>query len=84
MKIKNFIFTCCVILFSSVYSQNKFIVVLDAGHGGHDPGGIGQKKTKEKEINLGLDLKGGMNVMLQVQLKDLIKAFAVNNQSPDF
>ena len=26
------------------------------------------KQVKEKEINLGLDLKGGMNVMLQVQL----------------
>ena len=42
------------------------------------------KEIKEKEINLGLDLKGGMNVMLQVQLKDLIKALADNNQSPDF
>ena len=41
--------------------------------------------VKEKEINLGLDLKGGMNVMLQVQLEDLVKALAGSNASdPDF
>lgn len=34
------------------------------------------KDVKSKEINLGLDLKGGMNVMLQVQLEDLIKVLA--------
>ena len=42
------------------------------------------KDVKSKEINLGLDLKGGMNVMLQVQLEDLVKALAGNNQSPEF
>ena len=34
------------------------------------------KEVKEKEINLGLDLKGGMNVMLEVQVEDVIKALA--------
>ena len=42
------------------------------------------KDVKAKEINLGLDLKGGMNVMLQVQLKDLVKAIAGGNTSPAF
>ena len=42
------------------------------------------KDVKAKEINLGLDLKGGMNVMLQVQLADLVKALAENNQTPEF
>ena len=43
------------------------------------------KDVKAKEINLGLDLKGGMNVMLQVQLEDLVKALAGQNaQSPEF
>ncbi len=46
--------------------------------------GYTYKDVKSKEINLGLDLKGGMNVMLQVQLEDLIKALADNNQSPEF
>ena len=42
------------------------------------------KDVKSKEINLGLDLKGGMNVMLQVQLKDLVRALADGNESPEF
>ena len=46
--------------------------------------GYTYKEVKSKEINLGLDLKGGMNVTLQVQLVDLVKALADNNQSPEF
>ena len=42
------------------------------------------KEVKEKNINLGLDLKGGMNVMLQVQLQDLVKALSDYNQTPEF
>ena len=42
------------------------------------------KEVKAKEINLGLDLKGGMNVMLQVQLEDLVRALSGNNQTPEF
>ena len=40
--------------------------------------------VREKEINLGLDLKGGMNVMLQVQLEDVVQALAENNMSPEY
>ena len=36
------------------------------------------KEVQEKSINLGLDLKGGMNVMLQVQMEDVVRALAVN------
>ena len=46
--------------------------------------GYTYKDVKAKEINLGLDLKGGMNVMLQVQLEDLVKALSDNNTSPQF
>ena len=46
--------------------------------------GYTYQDAKEKEINLGLDLKGGMNVMLQVQLQDLVKALAENSTDPDF
>lgn len=42
------------------------------------------KEVKEKEIRLGLDLKGGMNIMLQVQLKDLVRALSNNNETPQF
>ena len=46
--------------------------------------GYTYKDIKSKEINLGLDLKGGMNVMLQVQLEDLVRALSGNSQSPEF
>ena len=46
--------------------------------------GYTYKDVKSKEINLGLDLKGGMNVMLQVQLKDLVKALAGGSNAPEF
>lgn len=45
----------------SVFSQvsgKKFVVVIDAGHGGKDPGAIG-KTMREKNINLGIALKLG-------------------------
>lgn len=42
------------------------------------------KECKTKEINLGLDLKGGMNVMLQVQLQDLVQAISGNSTNPEF
>lgn len=39
---------------------------------------------KKNEINLGLDLQGGMNVTLQVQVKDLVKALSDGNDDPQF
>jgi N-acetylmuramoyl-L-alanine amidase len=42
------------------FAQKKeFVVVLDAGHGGHDPGNIGIKKVKEKDIALKIVLQVG-------------------------
>lgn len=46
--------------------------------------GYTYKDVKAKEINLGLDLKGGMNVMLQVQLEDLVSALAGENKTSEF
>ncbi len=39
------------------------------------------KQVKEKEINLGLDLKGGMNVMLEIQVADVVKSLAGTSAS---
>ncbi|PZX20663.1 SecD/SecF fusion protein [Breznakibacter xylanolyticus] len=39
------------------------------------------KQCKEKEINFGLDLKGGMNLILEVKVSDIVKALA--NYNPD-
>jgi len=45
------------------------VVVLDAGHGGHDPGTIGVIGTREKDITLGIALKLGE--MIQKELPDV-------------
>lgn len=42
------------------------------------------KDVKEKEINLGLDLKGGMNVMLQLDLSELVRSCAREKTTPEF
>lgn len=42
----------------AVPEAKNFVVVIDAGHGGHDPGAIG-KISKEKNINLNVALKFG-------------------------
>lgn len=45
---------------NSTFAQEKdFIVVLDAGHGGKDPGKVGYKKSMEKEIALKIVLQIG-------------------------
>ncbi|MDR2650689.1 MAG: protein translocase subunit SecDF [Prevotellaceae bacterium] len=42
------------------------------------------KECQEKELALGLDLKGGMNVMLEISVADMVKALANNSNDPDF
>src|SRR3989339_959390 len=42
------------------------------------------KECREKEINLGLDLKGGMNVTLEVAVSDILRALSGYNNSPEF
>lgn len=57
-----YIFICLWLLFLPSYTNHlwgkDFVVVIDAGHGGHDPGAIG-KISKEKNINLNVALKVG-------------------------
>ena len=42
------------------------------------------RECREKEINLGLDLKGGMNVTLEVSVPDIIRSLSGYNTSPNF
>ena len=57
-----YIFICLWLLFLPSCTKHlwgkDFVVVIDAGHGGHDPGAIG-KISKEKNINLNVALKVG-------------------------
>ena len=42
------------------------------------------KEAKERELNLGLDLKGGMNVILEVKVGDIVEALSGYNEDPLF
>jgi SecD/SecF fusion protein len=42
------------------------------------------KEAREMEIGLGLDLKGGMNVILEISVSDVLKALSDNNQDENF
>ncbi len=39
-------------------------------------------EVKEREINLGLDLRGGMNVIMEVQVRDILKELSNKSDSP--
>ncbi|HMR45025.1 MAG TPA: protein translocase subunit SecDF, partial [Saprospiraceae bacterium] len=42
------------------------------------------QELKGSQLALGLDLKGGMSVVLQVDLKDFIKALSLDSKDPTF
>ena len=42
------------------------------------------RQAKEMEINLGLDLKGGMNVMMEVSVPDIINVLSGHSTDPTF
>ncbi len=42
------------------------------------------KQCQEMQIGLGLDLKGGMNVILEVSVPDVVKSLADNSIEPNF
>jgi len=42
------------------------------------------RECQEREINLGLDLKGGMNVILEISVEDIVKAMANNSKDTTF
>lgn len=42
------------------------------------------KEVKDNELNLGLDLQGGMHVTLEISPAELVKGLSSNNQEPAF
>ena len=59
---------CCAFVLCNPVAAKEFVVVIDAGHGGHDPGAIG-KISKEKNINLKVALKVGG--LIKLNCKDV-------------
>jgi len=47
-------------------------------------GAISYEKAKAEELNLGLDLQGGMNVTLEVELSGLLRYLSNNSTDPNF
>jgi len=45
-------------------------------------GAISYQKAKEQELNLGLDLQGGMSVTLEVELEGLLRSLSNNPKDP--
>ncbi|WP_291529755.1 N-acetylmuramoyl-L-alanine amidase family protein [Bacteroides sp. UBA939] len=60
-----YIYICFGLLVSPFWSSSikakDFVVVIDPGHGGHDPGALG-RISKEKSINLSIALKLGKQI----------------------
>ncbi len=46
--------------------------------------GITYSDAKDKELNKGLDLKGGINVILQISVKDILSGLANDSNDPAF
>ena len=69
------------------YSAERDLVkerYLDSIAGEDIFAGITYASAKEKELNKGLDLKGGINVILQISVKDILKGLANNSSNPAF
>ena len=53
---------------------------------GNDPIALGitYNDAKEKELNKGLDLKGGMNAILEISVADILRGLSNNSTDPAF
>lgn len=78
-----FILIClCLVSFLHINADdggvNPFVVVLDAGHGGKDPGAVGSSNAnREKDINLAITLEVGR--LLQQNCKNIKVVYTRSN-----
>ena len=63
--------------FKKIKKKEKFIVFIDPGHGGKDPGAIGQLGTLEKDITL------KTSIMLEKELRKYKKILPVLSRNKD-
>ena len=47
-------------------------------------GAVSYQKAKEEELNLGLDLQGGMSVTMEVEMTGMLKSLASGSKDPQF
>jgi len=70
-----FFLVLCVLGFfntSTFFAQNKtFTIVLDAGHGGHDPGNLGTGRYKKREKDIALDVTLKVGKIISDKYKDI-------------
>jgi len=64
--------------------ENLEASYLDSIGGNNVFGYTTYNEAKKKELNKGLDLKGGINVTLQISVKDILKGLANNSKNPIF
>ena len=64
--------------------KKKYVNYLDSIGDQQILGFTTYKSAKSKELNKGLDLKGGINVILQVSVKDILLGLAENSKDPIF
>ena len=64
--------------------QEKYANYLDSISDQKILGFTTYKSAKSKELNKGLDLKGGINVILQISVKDILLGLAENSKDPIF
>src|SRR5258706_16089326 len=70
-----FIAHCSLLIIhcSLLTAQNRLdVVVIDAGHGGKDPGEIGITGVQEKKINLPIALKLGQLILQRFPQKKIL------------
>ncbi len=77
-------------VFEHLGGEKEKVIVLDAGHGGDDPGKIGVNDAKEKDINLAITLKlkeyleaEGIQVVLTRETDDGLYSAGASNKKRD-
>lgn len=59
------------------YDRKLHTIVIDAGHGGHDPGAIGPRGTREKDVVLKVALRLGE--LIQARMPDVSVVYTRND-----
>lgn len=66
-------------------NQDKLVAsYLDSIGGNKQFGFTTYNKAKKKQLNKGLDLEGGINVTLQISIKDILRGLADGSKNPVF